>query len=444
MTLRTALDKIAELEHEARHYRAERDKIGENFTAETSRLRIQRNQFKADSMEFFRATEAMEAKMEAAIAARRGAEKKVERMQQEIRELYEYIHRAIGGSDSFMKALEIEQPKKSFEYAESSSSAGSKGGTTDLQASPFSTQSVQDNISALSVSSQSTPTPTAITKIVAHGVLNHRLDSFFINVEDWGEEFARVGSNDRGADAEGFRKMRDYCFALCRIRDFEELVNHVRLRKYLVAAIICSKLTTFFGAKCLEGFASMTTELATAIQDLGHVSPQDPKAHHEILVRRANAYRAVLQQPNLGPWLEARVRHVGDDLAQMLRCMIEDEKWTEAVDKLHKLVKDAFDIGQRMITTAKEWSVKNATRGERWDPHSMNQRDARLAGEPLLTDSNGFAFVVKIGVAPSITERDYSKGTMSLSSLRLRDVLLAHNLNQRTSPENARKSLHSS
>lgn len=207
--------------------------------------------------------------------------------------------------------------------------------------------------------------------------------------------------------------------------DVDELLRVVHLSHCLFQAVINTTVTRYFGPLCLGGFRfEGSAELDEITKQYEATSPANIKELHRILEHRALLYQAALKHKKVGAWLDGRIAAVTDELFHTLQAFVRKEAQDSARADLQLVVNNAFMIGQRMVKTPKTWDIKLSKRGDRWDHLCMEQKDESLVGDPSLITSNGFRWVTKLAIAPSVTEVDLKSGARSVNMIHPRVVLV--------------------
>lgn len=286
--------------------------------------------------------------------------------------------------------------------------------------------------------SSSNSTPSKPRAELEREGIKEDLDKYFRGVEIWALQFARrLPTGFAGKAANGALKSKCQN-SICSPRDVDELLQNEPLVHYLITAVVNSNLTRYFGPACLDGFIfDGSAELEHANKICTSMGAQNARQCHEVLGQRASLYKRALRTDNVSAWLAGRVTTVIDDIFRIMQPFIGETNHDAARSALQQIVTKAFHLGQRMIILPCEWTVDSAQHGERWDPHSMVQKDSSLDGDAMLTESNGFGVVVRLGISPSVTERDFSSGAMRVQMLHPKTVLVMQNYNQKVAGRRA-------
>lgn len=257
--------------------------------------------------------------------------------------------------------------------------------------------------------------------------------AFFFSVEVWTRQYTTtIPSGGRDTDAIRLLKGVLCAYEYTKPWDVDELLRVNHLSHCLFEAVINTTVTRYFGPMCLGGFRfDASAELDEVSKQYDATSPQNIEELHRLLEHRALIYKGALQYKKVGLWLDSRVATVTDELFHTLQAFVSKEGQDSARADLQLVVNNAFMIGQRMVRTPKTWDIKLAKRGDRWDHVCMEQKDESLAEDASLVASNGFRWVTKLAIAPSVTEVDLASGARMVRMIHPRVVLLAENERQR-------------
>ncbi|KAI9721585.1 MAG: hypothetical protein M1828_005075 [Chrysothrix sp. TS-e1954] len=193
----------------------------------------------------------------------------------------------------------------------------------------------------------------------------------------------------------------------------EEILILGACRRYMVAALINTHLSRYFGAGLLNNYRSFADrELSQLTEQLRrHELRKHTPIHHETIERRAALFASLLNTPQCQSWLRDEASRVATELANICGPLIPKHDHDRAVVELRTIVKECFDFSQEMIKAPKEWVIDHATRYSRFERTLMTfcnpDLHAEGRGEDAVTNDS---FTIRFGVVPAITEISYASG----------------------------------
>jgi hypothetical protein len=249
------------------------------------------------------------------------------------------------------------------------------------------------------------------------------LRKLFTGTENWGGQFATLPMSTLATNNE-VQNILNTLVRICQDRIVDDLIERMSNRSYACAAIIADAVMDIMGPNVMNGFSTeFSAELESIKADLIRTRIGNAANHHAVLERRAKLFLCMQKSSEFIKFREEKIGKTCVKLCKLLSPMVPPDNQHPAILDLRRLVREAYAIGLRMATLPREWLVQQAERNERWMPESMQQRDPALVNNPKLTNSNGYGFVVRFGVHPSVIEKDYSSGSM-MPHIHIRKVVM--------------------